>query len=476
MTATPSKPAKRRTRLLPILLVIFVLAGGAATGYYFWNKSQKAAVDTTTTTTNTARVRQGNLTLSADGSGSLVAGQQADLAFPVAGKVGVVNVQVGDEVTEGQVLAELADIATLQSASTAAELQLKLAETALNELTINAPTTLANARIALADAEKALTTAKSSVKKSGYERCDPTLTKMYLEQYENLKEKFEALDARPGDSTYYLNVLLPAKTAMNKALATYNYCLGYTDYEIETSQASVIVEQAAYDAAKLKLENLEANQGIDPIEQAEAQNAVANAQIALTQAAKNLAGAKLTAPFMGTVLSVAGESGSTAGTGTFISIIDLKHPKVSFSADESDLALVKAGARAVVVFDALPDLTFTGKVLLVNPSLYSSGQFQVLSGMIVLDESENISSSYLIEGLNATVEIISGEATNALLVPIEAVRDIGDGEYAVFVVQQDGTYALQVVEVGLMDATYAEIKSGLQVGDTVSTGAVETVQ
>ncbi len=463
-------------RTVIILLLAAIITIGAGSGYYFWQKSLNEAAQTETTTTNTAQVRRGNLTLSATGSGSLVAGEQADLGFPVAGKVGTVNVKPGDVVSEGQVLAELADQTILTAAMTSAKLKLEIAQQTLDVLSVNASTNTANARIALANAEKALNTAKSSIKKAGYYRCDPTVTKVYLEQYESLKEKFEAADAIPGDSTYYLNVLLPAKNAMNKALATYNYCLGYTDYEIETSQAEVVVEQAAYDAAKLTLDTLEANNGIDPIELATDQNAVAEAQIAYETARQNLDGSILKAPFAGTVLSVAGDAGDSVGTSTFISLIDLNHPNVTFSADETDLSLVKVGAKAVVVFDALPDLTFTGVVTLLNPTLNSSGGFQVLTGEIQLDPGDDISSNYLIEGLNASVEIISGETQNALLVPLEAVRDLGDGQYAVFVVGSDGGLTMRVVEVGLMDATYAEIKSGLELGETVSTGAVETVQ
>jgi hypothetical protein len=40
----------------------------------------------------------------------------------------------------------------------------------------------------------------------------------------------------------------------------------------------------------------------------------------------------------------------------------------------------------------------------------------------------------------------------------------------------DGQPTLKVVEVGLMDYTYAEIKSGLSDGDIVTTGVVETGQ
>ena len=76
-------------------------------------------------------------------------------------------------------------------------------------------------------------------------------------------------------------------------------------------------------------------------------------------------------------------------------------------------------------------------------------------------------------GLNASVDVIGGRATQALLVPVEALREISTGSYAVFVVK-DGKPTLTMVEVGLMDLTYAEITSGLNQGDVVTTGIVET--
>ena len=56
---------------------------------------------------------------------------------------------------------------------------------------------------------------------------------------------------------------------------------------------------------------------------------------------------------------------------------------------------------------------------------------------------------------------------------VEALRQLDEGEYAVFVIV-DGQPRLQQVEVGLQDYTYAEIKSGLEQGDVVTTGIVET--
>jgi multidrug efflux pump subunit AcrA (membrane-fusion protein) len=76
-------------------------------------------------------------------------------------------------------------------------------------------------------------------------------------------------------------------------------------------------------------------------------------------------------------------------------------------------------------------------------------------------------------GLNATVEVIAGRADNVLLVPVEALRELSPGQYAVFVVV-DGKPQMREVEVGLMDYSYAEIVSGLQQGEQVSTGTVAT--
>jgi hypothetical protein len=58
-------------------------------------------------------------------------------------------------------------------------------------------------------------------------------------------------------------------------------------------------------------------------------------------------------------------------------------------------------------------------------------------------------------------------------VPVEAIRELGPDEYAVFIME-DGEPKLRIVSVGLMDYTSAEIISGLEPGDIVTTGVVET--
>jgi len=74
--------------------------------------------------------------------------------------------------------------------------------------------------------------------------------------------------------------------------------------------------------------------------------------------------------------------------------------------------------------------------------------------------------------MSASIQIISGEASNVPLVPVQALRDLGNGQYAVFIVK-NGQPRLQTITIGLMDSVNAEVKSGLKAGDTVTTGVVQ---
>ena len=93
--------------------------------------------------------------------------------------------------------------------------------------------------------------------------------------------------------------------------------------------------------------------------------------------------------------------------------------------------------------------------------------------MVQLDMDSFAKPQTLPVGMNATVEVIGGQAENAVLVPVEALRELSPGQYAVFVME-DGEPTLRIVEVGLMDFTFAEILSGVEAGEIITTGIVET--
>lgn len=471
MFKNKNRPKIRKAILIP-LIVVFALAATVA-GYFGWLANMPTAA-AQSSTVNTSRVRRGNLTVSATGSGTLVASRKTNLAFPIDGIVAVLNVKVGDTVKEGDVLAELQDTSTLQASYTSAELELKAAQQELDDLTNSPAANLASAQLAVAEAQKALTEAQAALKHPGVARCDKETTDAYYTAYMKAKDALDALGNGGGSQEYYLAVIVPAKNNAAKAYAAYQYCAGFTEYEINSSRANLALAEANLAEAESKLKTLQANDGLDPTALSEAQNKVANAKIAYDKAKKNLDNATLTAPFDGTILAVAGEVGDEVEAGTFITIADLRHPEVEFSVDETDMDKVSIGAEAEIVFDAIPGTIFKGKVTQVNPNLESVNNVQVLRGVIQLELNNANDTILFIEGLNATVEIIKGKAENVLLVPVEAVRDLGGGQYGVFVVTDGGELRLRVVEVGLMNATYAEIKSGLEVNDIVTTGTVET--
>jgi multidrug resistance efflux pump len=103
--------------------------------------------------------------------------------------------------------------------------------------------------------------------------------------------------------------------------------------------------------AQEKVNLLKQNNGIDPDELAKAQNNVANAEISLEKAQKNLDNAVLKAPFAGTITSISGEEGDYVEMeDVFIKMADLKNPKIEFQVDETDMDKVVIGNEAGGLF------------------------------------------------------------------------------------------------------------------------------
>jgi multidrug efflux pump subunit AcrA (membrane-fusion protein) len=161
------------------------------------------------------------------------------------------------------------------------------------------------------------------------------------------------------------------------------------------------------------------------------------------------------------------------GTSALVTLADLTQPLVELCLDETDLDLIAVGYEVEVIFDALPEEIFTGHVVRVDPVVVEMEGAPTVVALSTLEQPEENSRWPLPSGLNASVEVFAGRAENALLVPVEALRELAPGQYAVMVMVDDEPQMRQV-EVGLMDYAYAEIVSGLEQGDQVSTGILGT--
>lgn len=180
-----------------------------------------------------------------------------------------------------------------------------------------------------------------------------------------------------------------------------------------------------------------------------------------------LDGTRIFAPISGTIMAVNSSVGNTVGTGTVIVIADLSQTNLEIFLDASDWDKVAIGNQVEVTFDMLPDRVFTGQVTEVDRELYTSFNSSAIRGTVSLTEPS--SEFDLPMGAIASVEVISGQVRNAVLVPVEALHEIGPDQYTVIVVE-DNRPQLRLVDVGLRNELYVEVKSGLNEGEIVVTG------
>ena len=488
-TSTLFSRSKRPTRVIAILVILLVLAG--AGGYAYYSQVYLPSQTTTETSTmQTATVQQGDLVIYASGTGTLIASDEVDLAFKTGGEVEKVNVEVGDKVNAGDILATIRDtdaqiaytqakrsINELTSLSAIAAAQTNIA-TAMNDLNdaqshlqyVLSPQVY-NAELAVAAKEQEVKDAQAVVdaNPSGAE----AKTKLQAAQAELLG----AQEKLKKTQYYYETTYVPETFTVTECsgMGPSRNCNTST---YEPTEAAVLEARAAVTSAQAALNEAhylyDALTGVEIPEDATGSGLteIENARLAVETAQENLEGTTLTSPISGTVMSIDMRVGDTANTeATVITIADLDQPYLEIFLDESDWANIQVGYEVDVTFDILSERTFTGVVTEVDPGLYASGNTSVVRALVKVDNVSNAISLPL--GTSASVDVIGGRAENAVLVPVEALHETDAGKYAVFVVES-GKPRLREIEVGIQDLLYAEVTSGLNPGDIVTTGITET--
>lgn len=430
---------KKRSNLVITGIVFAVIIAGAL---YFTQPS--AADKTATPELQTTKVRTGDLVITANGAGNIVPAAQVDIGFRSTGVVAELSVENGDSVTAAQILGRLeeniqakADFQALFSAQG-----------------------LAQAQLAVANAESALEDATNSV--------------IYLVgsnawywegQLNQAEAALNALEAAATSSQRE-----DAKKTVDEARARMDYFLGLRNIP----DVDITLARAEYESAKVAL--LDARAALEIVR---AGPEVLTAPIIalgtetakLEQARLAVENTQLVAPFDGSVVALDIVKGQTVGTSPVMTIATTDRLLVRFYLDETDIDKAALGNPVIFTFDAYPDTNVTGEIVLVEPAL------QVVDGTPVVVLWASLPAempSTVISGMTVEAEVLAAEARNTLLVPVQALRELTPGSFAVFVVAPDGQLKMTPVEVGLRDFANAEILSGLKVGDVVSTGTVET--
>ncbi|HMD87770.1 MAG TPA: biotin/lipoyl-binding protein, partial [Anaerolineaceae bacterium] len=233
-----------KTKKFWIILVVIVLAAAGGGYYYFRSQQTSVVAQAASSSLQTAQVTVGNIVLSAQATGTLVAGQTANLGFLSSGTVATVNVQVGQQVKKGQDLADLGDLQSLQSDVASAQANLTAAQTTLQNFQNGAALALGNAQLTVSTDQTNLTNAQSALKLPGEAPCDKTTTDAYYQTYLLEKANLDKMDLSNPNSAYYLSQVVPEKILVNKDYQAYLACSSYTVYQISSSQANLTIAQA----------------------------------------------------------------------------------------------------------------------------------------------------------------------------------------------------------------------------------------
>lgn len=521
-----------RNRKLWLGLVAALILGGG--GYYFYTQNAATAVAQEAAEDNvqTAVARVGDIVVSATGAGSVIAADELSLGFSTSGTLVELLVDVGSEVEADDVLARIDDADAQQTLVNAqlqyhqaamqtdasvtatgvsydeisvaqAEISLAEAQAALDELLNWEPDAdeiaLAEANLTAAEASynsalgqasaSSASIAVSGISVDQAERDLADAQGVYNTAFDPGRD-WELNDPRratalENERDRAADSLLRAQEALQVAQLNYNSTVASSSSSgTASAQTSLLsAQQALVDAQNGPTED-EIATAQTAVRQAELslQQALLNQEaneISLQQAALTLATAEeavtatvLAAPAAGTVTAVNASVGETVGS-DLITLVDLSQPLLEVFLDESDLNMVGLGYEVEVVFDALPDNTFSGTVIQIDPQLVTESGVTAVRAIVQLNMDSFAKPQTLPIGLNATVEVIGGRAQGAVLVPVEALRELSEGEYAVFVME-DGEPTLRFVKVGIMDFTYAEILSGVEAGEEVTTGIIQT--
>ena len=197
--------------------------------------------------------------------------------------------------------------------------------------------------------------------------------------------------------------------------------------------------------------------------------ALRQAQLTVNQAQTTLDNCSVIAPFAGVIAAVPVNKGDTLSNGATVVTLITKQELAKISLNEIDAAKVVVGQKATVTFDAISDLTITGKVTSVD--LIGTVSQGVVSYNVQI--TFDVNDDRVKPGMSVSAVIITEVKTDILTVPNGAVKSQGNANYVQIPgVSSSSVPVNQVVTIGVSNDTLTEILSGLKEGDTVITKTV----
>ncbi|PKH65640.1 efflux transporter periplasmic adaptor subunit [Psychrobacter sp. 4Dc] len=378
----------------------------------------------------TATVEVGDIENNVMASGKVKALNTVDVGAQVSGEVKRLYVEVGDEVKQGDLIAQIDQVTQKNS--------------------------LSNEQASLEQSEAALQSAQAES----------------LSKQASLKSAYADLASRQSELKQAQSdfARLQDLVAID-AISQQEYDTQATS--VETAKAAVANAQAAIDTAKAAIATTEANINSQ-------QAALRKSRTNVSTAEEDLSYTTIRAPISGTVVSITTEQGTTVNANqtapTLVTLADLSTVRINAQISEADVINVSAGMPAYFNIIGNPDQQYDATLTAIEPApeqISSTSSTDAAIYYVGYVEVPNPDRLFRID-MTAQIYIIVNEAKNTLLVPSTVIQEKRAKEKGksttgkfVRVLKEDGTVEERTVEVGIDNRVNAQILSGLKEGEEV---------
>lgn len=174
-------------------------------------------------------------------------------------------------------------------------------------------------------------------------------------------------------------------------------------------------------------------------------------------------GKYLTAPYdLVVVSSNVPEAESKCTSSNYIEVSNLSTLVTTISINENEINDVEVGQDVVITLAADESKTYTGKVTKVDSiGTYAS------SGTTFTATVEFENDGFVKLGMSLSCTITLKEEKEVLSLPIAAVYQNSEGKDYVVKINEDGTTTETIVELGIANDNYVQVKSGLSLNDKI---------
>ncbi|NMC46633.1 MAG: efflux RND transporter periplasmic adaptor subunit [Chloroflexi bacterium] len=430
--------------LVIIILLVTILGGG--------NKQQSSATQILTLST-------GNFSKTIDIVGNVKAVPSAAITWGTSGTVGDVYYNVGDSISEGTVIAKLAD-SSVSASILEAQSDLLSAQYELDRV-MNSDSDFQTAAQALEDAEYDYRAKKDARDYWNFNGTDQALIDQARSAYHtadnevwNLQKQYDAMVADDPDRENANTTLQDAILVRDKALRNLNYLLGHSyDHSVETDYIEYDMAAATLEEARITYQRYLDNS-----------DEVAAAQAKVQALENTVNSASIIAPFDGVITDISANAGESVTSGeTAVQLDNLNNLVIEVSVSEVDVNDIEIGQPVNITFDAIPNKEYQGMVTGISQAGDdSSGIVEFKVSITVTNPDDEIKPRF-----TAVASIIVQEIENAVLVPNLAIQSL-NGNSIVMVVADDGSITPTPVEVEASGDSYSVLKnSTLKEGDQV---------